>query len=187
MAAFTVRTSTAISSYSPAGTAVLPRCRRRTFHYRVSCSASSAANRTVVIGLAADSGCGKGAFTRRLTSVLGGLWGDRAEPPQGGNPDSNTLISETTTAISLDDYLSLDRAGRKAKGVTALDPSANDFDLMYEQVKAIKEGRAVEKPVYNRVTGRLDPPELITPPKILLVQGLHPMYATQLVCFFRSA
>jgi phosphoribulokinase len=42
-------------------------------------------------------------------------------------------------------------------------------------VRAIKEGRAVEKPVYNHVTGLLDPPEVIAPPKILVLEGLHPM------------
>ncbi|PKI59589.1 hypothetical protein CRG98_019998 [Punica granatum] len=109
---------------------------------------------------------------RRLTSVFGGA----AEPPKGGNPDSNTLISDTTTVICLDDYHSLDRTGRKEKGVTALDPRANNFDLMYEQVKAIKEGKAVDKPIYNHVTGLLDPPELIQPPKILVIEGLHPMF-----------
>lgn len=98
-------------------------------HYVIRCSAGD----TIVIGLAADSGCGKSTFMRRLTSVFGGA----AEPPKGGNPDSNTLISDTTTVICLDDYHSLDRTGRKEKGVTALDPKANDFDLMYEQVKII--------------------------------------------------
>ncbi|RVW21814.1 Phosphoribulokinase, chloroplastic [Vitis vinifera] len=136
----------------------------------ITCSAGE--QRTVVIGLAADSGCGKSTFMRRLTSVFGGA----AEPPRGGNPDSNTLISDTTTVICLDDYHSLDRTGRKEKGVTALDPRANDFDLMYEQVKAIKDGIAVEKPIYNHVTGLLDPPETIKPPKILVIEGLHPMY-----------
>ncbi|KAK1262479.1 hypothetical protein QJS04_geneDACA008890 [Acorus gramineus] len=140
----------------------------RTTH--IACSAGD--QKTVVIGLAADSGCGKSTFMRRLTSVFGGA----AEPPRGGNPDSNTLISDTTTVICLDDYHSLDRYGRKEKGVTALDPRANNFDLMYEQVKAIKEGVAVEKPIYNHVTGLLDPPELIQPPKILVIEGLHPMY-----------
>ncbi|XP_051137249.1 phosphoribulokinase, chloroplastic [Andrographis paniculata] len=135
----------------------------------ISCSAD---HKTVVIGLAADSGCGKSTFMRRLTSVFGGA----AEPPKGGNPDSNTLISDTTTVICLDDYHSLDRTGRKEKGVTALDPRANNFDLMYEQVKAIKEGIPVEKPIYNHVTGLLDPPELIKPPKIFVIEGLHPMY-----------
>lgn len=134
----------------------------------ISCSAET---NTVVIGLAADSGCGKSTFMRRLTSVFGGA----AEPPKGGNPDSNTLISDTTTVICLDDYHSLDRTGRKEKGVTALDQRANDFDLMYEQVKALKEGKAVEKPIYNHVSGLLDPPELIKPPKILVIEGLHPM------------
>jgi uridine kinase len=44
-----------------------------------------------------------------------------------------------TTVICLDDYHCLDRNGRKEKGVTALAPEAQDFDLMYEQVKALKE------------------------------------------------
>jgi phosphoribulokinase len=137
--------------------------------YVITCASGD--SQTVVIGLAADSGCGKSTFMRRLTSVFGGA----AEPPKGGNPDSNTLISDTTTVICLDDYHSLDRTGRKEKGVTALDPRANDFDLMYEQVKAIKDGIPVEKPIYNHVTGLLDPPELIKPPKILVIEGLHPM------------
>ena len=138
---------------------------------RSSSEITCSAEKTVVIGLAADSGCGKSTFMRRLTSVFGGA----AEPPRGGNPDSNTLISDTTTVICLDDYHSLDRTGRKEKGVTALDPRANNFDLMYEQVKAIKDGVAVDKPIYNHVTGLLDPPELIKPPKILVIEGLHPM------------
>lgn len=141
---------------------------KRSGSSEITCAADSG---TIVIGLAADSGCGKSTFMRRLTSVFGGA----AEPPRGGNPDSNTLISDTTTVICLDDYHSLDRTGRKEKGVTALDPKANDFDLMYEQVKAIKEGIAVQKPIYNHVSGLLDPPELIKPPKILVIEGLHPM------------
>ncbi|EFJ08869.1 hypothetical protein SELMODRAFT_184990 [Selaginella moellendorffii] len=136
------------------------------------CCAAGGDGKTIVIGLAADSGCGKSTFMRRLTSVFGGA----ASPPKGGNPDSNTLISDTTTVICLDDYHSLDRTGRKEKGVTALDPKANNFDLMYEQVKALKEGKAVQKPIYNHVSGLLDPPELIQSPKILVIEGLHPMF-----------
>ncbi|RWW81763.1 hypothetical protein BHE74_00009811 [Ensete ventricosum] len=68
--------------------------------------------KTLVIGLAADSACGKSTFMRRLTSVFG----DAAAPPEGGNPDSNTLIGDTATVICLDDYRSLDRSGRKKKG-----------------------------------------------------------------------
>ncbi|GAB4823574.1 hypothetical protein N2152v2_010620 [Parachlorella kessleri] len=132
----------------------------------------AADDKVVVIGLAADSGCGKSTFMRRMTSIFGGA----PKPPEGGNPDSNTLISDMATVICLDDYHKLDRNGRKKAGVTALAPEAQAFDLMYEQVKALKEGKAVDKPIYNHVTGLLDPPERIEPPKILVIEGLHPFY-----------
>ena len=87
-------------------------------------------------------------------------------PLPGGNPDSNTLISEMTTVICLDDYHLHDRNGRKVAKVTALDEKAQNFDLMYEQVKALREGKAVDKPIYNHVTGLLDPAERIESPDV---------------------
>jgi len=63
---------------------------------------------TVLIGLAADSGCGKSTFMRRMTNLFGGS----AKPPAGGNPDSNTLISDTTTVLCLDDYHAVRLRGR---------------------------------------------------------------------------
>ena len=74
--------------------------------------------------------------------------------------------------ICLDDYHSLDRFGRKTEGVTALDPKAQNFDLMYEQTKALKEGKPVQKPIYNHVSGLLDAPEEIKSPKVTLRPGL---------------
>eukprot|EP01024_Parvocaulis_polyphysoides_P054659 TRINITY_DN552_c1_g1_i2.p1 TRINITY_DN552_c1_g1~~TRINITY_DN552_c1_g1_i2.p1 ORF type:complete len:292 (-),score=32.27 TRINITY_DN552_c1_g1_i2:368-1243(-) len=130
------------------------------------------AEKPVLIGLAADSGCGKSTFMRRMTSVFGGA----PTPPKGGNPDSNTLLSDMTTVLCLDDYHSLDRTGRKEKNVTALAPEAQNFELMYEQVKALKDGKAVDKPIYNHVSGLLDPAETIQPPRILVLEGLHPFY-----------
>jgi len=133
---------------------------------------SAADKKTVLIGLAADSGCGKSTFMRRMTGIFGG----DAKPPQGGNPDSNTLLSDKTTVICLDDYHCLDRYGRKEQNVTALAPEAQNFDLMYEQAKALKGGEPVDKPIYNHVSGLLDPPETIESPDILIFEGLHPFY-----------
>ena len=45
---------------------------------------------------------------------------------------------------------------------------------MYDQVKALKEGKTVEKRIYNHVTGVMDPPETIESPDILILEGLHP-------------
>ena len=80
-----------------------------------------------------------------------------------------------TTVICLDDYHSLDRNGRKRESVTALDPKAQNFDLMYEQIKDLKDGKTVAKPIYNHVTGLLDAPEDTTAPK---VRRTHPLVLT---------
>jgi len=132
----------------------------------------------IVIGVAADSGCGKSTFMRRLTSIFGG---DVVGPLGGGfgaegGWETNTLVSDLTTVICLDDFHLNDRNGRKESGLTALNPLENNFDLMYEQVKALKEGKTVEKPIYNHVNGTLDTPETIEPTPIIIFEGLHPMH-----------
>ena len=112
-------------------------------------------DRVVLIGVAGDSGCGKSTFLRRLTDLFG---------------------EEFMTVICLDDYHSLDRKQRKEKKVTALNPAANNFDLMYEQIKALKNGQSIDKPIYNHETGELDPPERVDPNKVIVIEGLHPLY-----------
>ena len=132
----------------------------------------------IIIGVAADSGCGKSTFMRRLTSIFGG---DVVGPLGGGfgAPDgweTNTLVSDLTTVICLDDYHLNDRNGRKITKLTALDPRENNFDLMYEQISALKSGKSISKPIYNHVNGTLDTPETIEPTPIIIFEGLHPMH-----------
>merc|ERR1712217_657533 len=119
----------------------------------------------VVIGVAADSGCGKSTFLRRILGALG------TEVTPG-----HTAIGDMMTVICLDDYHTNDRAGRKETGLTALDARENDFALMGTQIEALKEGKAVYKPIYNHDTGNKDPPELIEPNKVMVFEGLHPIY-----------
>jgi phosphoribulokinase len=47
---------------------------------------------------------------------------------------------------------------------------------MGAQIEALKQGKAVYKPIYNHDTGNKDPPELIQPNKVFVVEGLHPIY-----------
>lgn len=129
----------------------------------------------IVIGLAADSGCGKSTFMRRVTSTFGG---DQCGPLGGGfgngGWETNTLVSDMATVICLDDYHLNDREGRKVSGLTALNTAEQKFDLMFEHVKALKEGKSVMKPIYNHVNGTLDEPEKIEPTPVIIIEGLHP-------------
>jgi phosphoribulokinase len=132
----------------------------------------------VLIGVAADSGCGKSTFMRRLVQNFGGgnvgPLGGGFDAPDGW--ETNTLCSEDVTVICLDDYHANDREGRKVTKRTALDAAENNFDLMYEQLKTLKSGGTIQKPIYNHVNGTLDTPETITPTGIVIIEGLHPMY-----------
>merc|ERR1719230_1607637 len=129
----------------------------------------------VVIGVAADSGCGKSTFMRRLTNVFGG---EKVGPLGGGfgngGWETNTLVSDQTTVICLDDYHLNDRQGRKVSGLTALNTKEQKFDLMYEQLAALKKGESIKKPIYNHVNGTLDTPEEIKATPIIIIEGLHP-------------
>jgi len=144
----------------------------------VSMALGDADEPIVLIGVAADSGCGKSTFMRRLVQNFGGS----NVGPLGGGFDAeggwetNTLVSDDVTVICLDDYHLNDRGGRKVTGRTALDGAENNFDLMYEQLEALKSGKTIQKPIYNHVNGTLDTPEEIKPTNIVIVEGLHPFY-----------
>merc|ERR1719502_1860956 len=133
--------------------------------------------KVLVIGVAADSGCGKSTFMRRLTKIFGGTnVGPLGGGFDNGGWETNTLVSDQTTVICLDDFHLNDRAGRKVTKLTALNPLENDFDTMYQQLKDLKDGKTISKPIYNHVNGTLDTPEEIKPTPIVIIEGLHPMY-----------
>lgn len=176
---FAASCATSVVAFAP--TAFLNKVRTTTTTTTSSSSLSMAlksGEKPIVIGVAADSGCGKSTFMRRLTNTFGG---EQVGPLGGGfgtegGWETNTLVSDLTTVICLDDYHLNDRAGRKVSGLTALDPKENNFDLMFEQLSALKSGKTIEKPIYNHVNGTLDTPETIEPTPIIIIEGLHPMY-----------
>ena len=108
-----------------------------------------------IIGVAGDSGSGKTTFTQGIRSIFG---------------------DEMVSTITLDDYHSLDRAGRKEQGITPLDPRANRLDQLEKDVALLKRGVPIEKPVYNHDTGTFGPPVIFRPKKILILEGLHPLF-----------
>ena len=111
------------------------------------------------IGVAGDSGSGKTTFTQGVRDIFG---------------------SDLVSTITLDDYHSLDREGRAREGLTPLNPKANRLDQLERDLKLLKRGVPVEKPVYNHSTGSFDPPVIFRPHKILILEGLHPLFTPTL-------
>jgi phosphoribulokinase len=119
--------------------------------------------RPIMIAVGGDSGTGKTTLCRGLDLIFGS---DRIE------------------TICLDDYHSLDRAQRKAVDLTALNPRANNFAAMEEDMWALREGRAIDKPVYDHADGTFKGPEHVEPKEIVVVQGLFPLYTRALRSLF---
>ena len=159
-------------SFTPGS--VLPQS--RVLAARQDAVAAQMAANPVIIGVAADSGCGKSTFMRRLTSIFGG----ESKLLDIGR-ETNTLVSDMTTVICLDDYHKWDRTGRKSNpewpdGITALHEACQDWDKMAADVTDLKAGKTVSKPIYNHITGELDPYEEVPATPIVIFEGLHPLH-----------
>jgi phosphoribulokinase len=107
------------------------------------------------LGVAGDSGSGKTTFTQGVRSIFG---------------------KDLVSTITLDDYHTFDRAGRKEQGITALDPKANRIDRLEQDLIQLKRGVPIHKPVYNHTTGKFDSPVIFRPNKILILEGLHTLF-----------
>jgi phosphoribulokinase len=119
-----------------------------------------------MIAVGGDSGTGKTTLCRGLDRIFGA---DRIE------------------TLCLDDYHSLDRAQRAAVGFTALDPRANNFAAMEEDLWALRDGSPIRKPIYDHGDGTIKGPETIHPKEIIVVQGLFPLYTRALRALFDVA
>ena len=117
------------------------------------------AGRPLMFCLVGDSGAGRSTVTNGCVEMLG--------------PDR-------VTNIDLDDYLSLDRAGRRERRVTALHPDCNHLELVCQHMRLLREGQRVFKPVYDHSNGTFARPEFAPPRDIVLVHGLHALYTAGL-------
>lgn len=112
-------------------------------------------DRPFLIGIAGDSASGKTTFAKSIISLFG---------------------RDNVLSISLDDYHLYDRDERKEKGVTPLNPKANDLKLIYRDVKSLKDGKKIHKPVYDHSSGKFADPVWVEPKEIVIIEGLHTLY-----------
>jgi phosphoribulokinase len=119
-----------------------------------------------MVAVGGDSGTGKVTLCNGLRDIFG---------------------EDRCIEVRLDGYFGLDRAQRKAVGITALDPRAHNFAQMEEDLWHLAHGRAVEKPMYDHRRGAVGRHETIEPREIILVQGMFPLYTWALRSLFDVA
>jgi len=115
--------------------------------------------RVFVFGVAGDSGSGKTTLSRGIRRILG---------------------EDMVASFSLDDYHSLDRKQRKSQGITPLNPAANYLELLADHLEALKQGQAIDKPVYDHSRGEISGTVPFGPAPVIIMEGLHPFYTERL-------
>ena len=113
----------------------------------------SEVRRPIFVAIGGDSGTGKSTLAAGFCRIFG---------------------EDRITTLCLDDYHGLDRRERKLVGITALDPRANNFSLMENQLLQLSQGQTIQKPIYDHHDGTFGGPEELRPREVVIVQGLHP-------------
>ena len=102
----------------------------------------------------------------------------------GGSASGKTYViknviekipEEKITRISLDDYykdfssLSFEERSK----INYDHPKAFDWKLMVSQIRDLKNGKAIEKPIYDfSIHGRSEKTEIVEPKELILVEGI---------------
>ena len=85
------------------------------------------------------------------------------------------LPSDKVAHISLDDYYKdfKELSFEERTKINYDHPKSFDWKLMYAQLSALKNGQAIEKPIYDfTIHGRSDKTEIIEPKPILIIEGI---------------
>jgi phosphoribulokinase len=107
--------------------------------------------RPTLLGVVGDSAAGKTTLTRGLVRILG---------------------EDQVTHICTDDYHRYDRRQRAERNITPLDPGCNYVDVMSQDLRHMRAGEAILKPVYRHADGTFGPPVYVAPTTFTVVEGL---------------
>ena len=108
-----------------------------------------------IIGIAGGTASGKTTIAKRLFD----------EASKNGS----------VSLIRLDDYyFNMDKVVRSKTGMLNYDhPDSYDIDYIMEHLNELKEGRSINKPIYDFVThSRMSEYEVVEPSNIIIVEGI---------------
>ena len=107
--------------------------------------------RPIILGVVGDSAAGKTTMTRGLVRVLG---------------------EENVTHVCTDDYHRYDRKQRAERNITPLHPDCNYIDIIAQDLRHLRAGEAILKPVYQHHDGTFGPPVYVLPGPFAVAEGL---------------
>jgi len=116
----------------------------------------SVSTATILIAVGGPGGCGKSFFCKML---------------------SNALASSST--LSLDNYR-IPRKEREQRKLYGSHPDANRIDLLLEHIDKLHQGKKINYPIYDTVTGTVMSDKPFMPKQFVLLDGEIAMY-TQIV------
>jgi phosphoribulokinase len=115
--------------------------------------------RPIILGVVGDSASGKTTISRGLVRVLG---------------------EDSVTHACTDDYHRYDRKQRAELGITPLHPDCNYLDVMAQDLRHLRNGEAILKPVYRHADGTFAPPAYVKPHGFAIVEGLLGYHTLQM-------
>lgn len=101
----------------------------------------------ITLAIGGPGGTGKSTFSKKLSALL-----------------SDAPI------MRLDDYKT-PRSFRQDKFIFGAHPEANNLALIKEHLDQIKDGKSIEKPIYNAITGKADKTEIFKPSDFNIIDG----------------
>lgn len=110
-------------------------------------------DKVIVIGIAGGTGSGKSTMIRKIKEEF----------------------SDEITILSHDFYYKQhnDIPFEERKKLNYDHPNAFDTDLMIDHIKALKEWRSIERPVYDfTIHNRVDETVTVKPAKVIIVEGI---------------
>ncbi|MDH3321478.1 MAG: uridine kinase [Flavobacteriaceae bacterium] len=108
----------------------------------------------LIIGIAGGTGSGKTTVVDQILNEL---------------PDQEVTVISQDAYYNKNDHLSYE----ERCNINFDHPRAIDFDFLIEHLKALKEGKIIQQPIYSFVTHNRSTDTLITHPrKVIIVEGI---------------
>ena len=111
---------------------------------------------TIIVGIAGGTGSGKTSVTKAIIEDL-------------EKKGIHSILLEQDSYYKRNDHLTYE----ERVGLNYDHPDAIDFNLLEEHILSLKNGKSIEKPIYDfQVHNRVNETEHIEPANLIIVEGI---------------